>query len=285
LAAYGEFRVAAVRRGIALAHLALERTDSLAWWGLLQLTSGVGPSFIDFIYEECDGAETFGEALLRLHQSAFQGAPSVGARAATRLVENTLAIVDNLVIDPSELDQRGWGGWLLDQLNATALSGEAVRLFEMVGRAVAPEEGIHGFLSNLEPMGKDLAAEEAAGVRLMTISRSKGLTFNTTVVLAVEEGVIPLQRQGIDVAEERRLLYVAMTRATELCALTYAKRRTGPSARFGSSRVNAARNRCPLLASLPGQVGQVVDGPAFVEALETRLSEPGGLGVEQRQRS
>jgi superfamily I DNA/RNA helicase len=46
-------------------------------------------------------------------------------------------------------------------------------------------------LANLEPLGKDLAANEAEGVRMMTIGQSKGLTVNTAIVLAVEQGVMP----------------------------------------------------------------------------------------------
>jgi DNA helicase-2/ATP-dependent DNA helicase PcrA len=259
---------AEVRRGIALGHLALERTDSLAWWGLLELARGVGPTFIDHVYDQRAGRETFGDALLRLHHGGFGGAPGRGAEIAAKIIDETLAIIDELVVEAAALDERGWGGWLVDQLDSSALSVHAVQLFEMVGSAVSPDEGIHGLLANLEPLGKDLAANEADGVRMMTIGRSKGRTLNTAIVLGVEQGVIPLDKPDVDDAEERRLLYVAMTRATDMCVLTYAKQRTGPSARIGSPRVGRARNRSPLLAGLPGRVGQVTDGSAFVRALE-----------------
>ena len=62
-----------VRRGIALAHLALQRDDSLAWWALLELTLGIGPKFIDYIYDQVEHGETFATALLRLHRLGLPG--------------------------------------------------------------------------------------------------------------------------------------------------------------------------------------------------------------------
>jgi superfamily I DNA/RNA helicase len=170
------------------------------------------------------------------------------------------------------LDERNWGGWLLDRLDSAQLSPKAVRLLETVGTAVDPREGIHGFLANLEPLGKDIAANTTDAVRIMTMGQSKGLTVNTTIVLGVEEGIVPLTRPEVDPVEERRLLYVATTRATDVCLLTYAARRTGPSARFGASNVYASRSRSPLLASLPGEIGRPQNGPACVAALKAEAA-------------
>ncbi len=139
----------------------------------------------------------------------------------------------------------------------------------MVGKSIPATDGLASFLSQLEPVGRDLAAAEGRGVRVMTMNSSKGLTVNTSLVLGVEEGIVPLIRDGIDEAEERRLLYVAMTRATDMCVLTYAQRRTGPSARIGETNIGT-RNRSSFLAGLPGRVGEVENGTAWV----TRLLAP-----------
>jgi DNA helicase-2/ATP-dependent DNA helicase PcrA len=53
------------------------------------------------------------------------------------------------------------------------------------------------------------------GIQLMTIHAAKGLEFPTVIVIGMNEGVLPT-RQAInrgDVEEERRLAYVAITRA------------------------------------------------------------------------
>jgi DNA helicase-2/ATP-dependent DNA helicase PcrA len=64
-------------------------------------------------------------------------------------------------------------------------------------------------------------------VTLMTIHAAKGLEFSAVFLVGLEEGLLPHRRaveQG-DVAEERRLCYVAMTRARDLLYLSYAHSR------------------------------------------------------------
>ena len=66
-------------------------------------------------------------------------------------------------------------------------------------------------------------AKAASGaVRLMTLHASKGLEFPVVILAGVTEGELPLDRPGrrADVREERRLLFVGMTRAREELILT-----------------------------------------------------------------
>lgn len=151
----------------------------------------------------------------------------------------------------------------LDGLVGSELSEDARRLLELVGPHVPGSEGLTGLLNKLEPLGADLAAQESGGVRLMSMAKSKGLTVDTAVVLGVEENIVPFPRGHRD--EERRLLYVAMTRAREMCILTCAYRRTGPLARSGSGRTQVQRGRSPLLADL--SFGRPSDGPSFIDQL------------------
>lgn len=59
-------------------------------------------------------------------------------------------------------------------------------------------------------------------VTLMTMHGSKGLEFPVALVCGVRKGMVPLEFKGreTDVEEERRLLYVAMTRAEEELIMT-----------------------------------------------------------------
>ncbi len=72
--------------------------------------------------------------------------------------------------------------------------------------------------------------ETLPGVKLMTVHASKGLEFNTVFVTGLEHGLFPHERgerlTGADAEEERRLMYVAVTRAREKLYLTYASMRT-----------------------------------------------------------
>ena len=74
----------------------------------------------------------------------------------------------------------------------------------------------------------DVLLPRADRVRLMTIHAAKGLEFPVVFVAGCEDGYLPLRRSDndtVDMDEERRLLYVAMTRARDQLYLTYAHRR------------------------------------------------------------
>ena len=104
-----------------------------------------------------------------------------------------------------------------------------------------PEEAIEHLLED-SALGSDQdemkEKEELDAVRLMTIHSSKGLEFPYIFITGLEEGLFPHERlgdEGIDEEEERRLFYVALTRAKKKVFLSYAHIRTI----FGTQRVNA----------------------------------------------
>ncbi|WP_025270186.1 ATP-dependent helicase [Hippea sp. KM1] len=93
-----------------------------------------------------------------------------------------------------------------------------------------------GNLDSLEAFLEDLSLldysneleEQKESVRLMTIHASKGLEFNTVFIVGVEEGLFPnenLKRDEMDIEEERRLFYVAITRAKTNLFITHASAR------------------------------------------------------------
>jgi DNA helicase II / ATP-dependent DNA helicase PcrA len=66
-------------------------------------------------------------------------------------------------------------------------------------------------------------------VSLLTLHAAKGLEFPVVFVAGCEQGLIPFARDGEQIdnlEEERRLFYVAMTRAMDILCLTYAKKRS-----------------------------------------------------------
>lgn len=66
------------------------------------------------------------------------------------------------------------------------------------------------------------------GVKLMTMHQAKGLEFHTVFVIGVEEGILPHARSVLDLKEleeERRLFYVAITRARKKLYITHARYR------------------------------------------------------------
>jgi DNA helicase II / ATP-dependent DNA helicase PcrA len=73
----------------------------------------------------------------------------------------------------------------------------------------------------------DTFDSRADRIRLLTLHASKGLEFPVVFIIGCEEDIIPHRIQGArtDVEEERRLLYVGMTRAQKMLSLTHTKSR------------------------------------------------------------
>ncbi len=82
-----------------------------------------------------------------------------------------------------------------------------------------------GFLEEMALVRPE-SDDQKAAVNLMTIHSAKGLEFDVVYIVGVEQGILPLDRGGIcDVEEERRLMYVAMTRAKKLLYISHARER------------------------------------------------------------
>ncbi len=87
---------------------------------------------------------------------------------------------------------------------------------------------------------QDSLEKNENAVKLMTVHASKGLEFDYVFITGLEEDLFPHQRMNSvknkeDSEEERRLFYVALTRARKKVFLTYANTRTI----FGSAQVNS----------------------------------------------
>jgi superfamily I DNA/RNA helicase len=133
------------------------------------------------------------------------------------------------------LDACSLWDWCCDHLTADSAPAALLRRIEAANRTDAREaallldatdllEQIPAGLSVVEllswlasPREREQVAEPSAGaVTLSTIHGAKGLEWDGVVVMGLEDGHLPLIRRGeTDEAEERRLLYVAMTRAMD----------------------------------------------------------------------
>jgi DNA helicase-2/ATP-dependent DNA helicase PcrA len=109
--------------------------------------------------------------------------------------------------------------------NIQELSGVAA---ELVARD--PEAGIDAFLEQVSLLGEqDDYDEEESSVTLMTLHIAKGLEFPAVFIVGLEDGIFPHYRSMTDSAEleeERRLLYVGITRSQRRLYLCNAWGRT-----------------------------------------------------------
>ncbi len=126
------------------------------------------------------------------------------------------------------LDESGYTAmWQADRTAEAA--GRLENLSELV-RAMEEYETLGAFLEHVSlVMDNDAAADEPK-VTIMTIHAAKGLEFDTVFLAGWEEGIFPSQRAldegGLaSLEEERRLAYVAITRARRLATILHAANR------------------------------------------------------------
>jgi len=251
------------RRRMAMLRLLTQPEDSLAWATILRLTQGVGETFVESIYQQARAArKRFGETLLAGQETGFPDSPKAArsrAAAAISAAQEWLAIIKV----PRKTPDDGWGEWIvsLEPVDEVlpAFSDELAAIVVELDRVVEAGVDLSRFLNQIAPLGKDIAQAKQSGVRFMSMAGSKGLTVEGTIVIGCEQGLIP--RPDQDLSEERRLLYVAMTRARRFLYCTWARRRRGPTARSGAPNVGDRRTVAPFLDQGPVETQ---DGDRFI---------------------
>jgi DNA helicase-2/ATP-dependent DNA helicase PcrA len=126
------------------------------------------------------------------------------------------------------LEETGYNAMLAAD-RSTESAGRAENLSELA-RAMEEYETLGDFLEHVSLVMDNDRSEDEETVTIMTIHAAKGLEFDNVFCVGWEEGVFPSQR-AIDegglasLEEERRLAYVAITRARRACMIYHAANR------------------------------------------------------------
>lgn len=126
------------------------------------------------------------------------------------------------------LDESGYTAAL--QAEKTAESAGRLENLAELARAMEEYETLGDFLEHVSLVMDNDAADDAEKLTIMTIHAAKGLEFDHVFLVGWEEGVFPSQRAldegGLaSLEEERRLAYVAITRARRRCTILHAANR------------------------------------------------------------
>ena len=166
------------------------------------------------------------EELLHDAHIPFQGASLLERDAARRLLRRLERVSD---VDAEEAVRSAAldAGWLV-QLPDKLGEREVVRqtdLARLVSLASIFDGSAAEFVVDLRRRF-DSGADAAKGVHLLTLHRAKGLEFDAVFLPRLEEKELPSRqaRTPAEIAEERRLLYVGMTRAKQVLWLTWSSR-------------------------------------------------------------
>jgi DNA helicase II / ATP-dependent DNA helicase PcrA len=223
------------------------------------------------------------EAVTRIRGAARSGEGSEPA-------ETVRAILAGMGWTPEAPTTRGqtrdrWESWqaLVDQATEFAAAGG----------------GLDAFVDDLDRRAAEQHAPVAAGVTLATFHAAKGLEWDSVFLCGLQDGTMPITyaETPAEIEEERRLLYVGMTRARLDLALSWAQARNpggrgsrkpsrfldpllpdgarAPEPRLRRSKVASCRE-CgkPLMTGLEKKRGRCEDCPAsYDEALFERLRE------------
>jgi len=132
------------------------------------------------------------------------------------------------------IQKTGYLTYLKNSYEKDEAAERCANVDELVNAAVHAEsigmENISVFLESVALMQEQLTKQHDTGncVLLMTLHAAKGLEFDTVVLAGLEEGVLPTSRATHDpesLEEERRLLYVGITRARERLLFTRTRTR------------------------------------------------------------
>ncbi|GAA0731425.1 ATP-dependent helicase [Sphingomonas japonica] len=190
------------------------------------------------------------KAVAKVHQLArAQGVPLLSAAArildTDELTPQARRSLGNLVGDIARWRSMGetlphpeLARQLLDESGYTAMwqaeksaeaAGRLENLSELV-RAMEEYESLTAFLEHVSLVMDNDASADDPKVTIMTIHAAKGLEFDTVFLVGWEEGIFPSQRAldegGLaSLEEERRLAYVAITRARRRATIIHAANR------------------------------------------------------------
>ena len=124
---------------------------------------------------------------------------------------------------------------LLKEENSKEAENRLENLAEFIGMAIefeneSADNSLADFLDSIALFSDaDKGDDTTSAVTLMTIHSAKGLEFDVVFLVGMEEGLFPSKRsidEDSEVEEERRLYYVAITRARQKLYITHSTKRT-----------------------------------------------------------
>ena len=270
---------AEVKDALAYVRMALHPEDDISLLRVLNVPArGIGKTTVDALREIADREKLplwdAIESLMTNPASTRAVAPLRGFRElVVRLREayNTM--------EPAEflrflLEETGYMTMLKDRNTPDDVA--RLENLEELARAVAESqeagESFTDFLDAAALVSDADSYEDKPGVTLITLHSTKGLEFDHVFLSGLEDGICPHSRsiseeKGIE--EERRLVYVGMTRARQSLTLTRAVYRRI----FGNEQQMRASLPSRFLAEMPSELVDTVSG-SMAEIGESRRYEP-----------
>jgi DNA helicase-2/ATP-dependent DNA helicase PcrA len=257
---------------LSVLRLLADESDGLALRTLLMLgDNGIGRETCSRLYSlaVASGA-TFSETVRRVALEP-QLIPRVGSR-----LRNEIERIDEIVNQHRDrfggLADSAESGDLLPSLGALAeqiiertdVREDVIAFLESIVEEARPAnhiELLRVLSSSLEDEEQEL---DTAKVNIMTMHKAKGLTAKAVIIIAAEDEYLPGRQAESSEGDERRLLYVSLSRARHFLFVSYCERRTGQQRHTGRTSGQPRRTLTRFLRDAPIRP---VDGSRFVTRL------------------
>jgi DNA helicase-2/ATP-dependent DNA helicase PcrA len=270
---------AEVKDALAYVRLALHPEDDISLLRVLNVPPrGIGKTTMDALRETARADNTPLWDAINKFVSGESGGRAV---APLRAFQDLIAKLQEnyLKMNPPEflrsvLDDTGYMEMLKDRNTPDDVA--RIENLEELSRAIAESdesgEDFSDFLDAAALVSDADQFEDKPGVTLITLHSTKGLEFDHVFLTGMEEGICPHSRSFDDpkgIEEERRLVYVGMTRARKSLTLTRAVYRRI----FGNEQQLRASLPSRFLAEVPSELVDTVRG-SMAEIGQTRRYEP-----------
>ena len=270
---------AEVKDALAYVRLAMHPEDDISLLRILNVPPrGIGKTTVDSLRET---ARNDGTPLWNAIEKTVSGGVTARAVAPLRAFLELVGKLKEALSTkgPAEflhvvLEESGYMDMLKDRNTAEDVARK--ENLEELARAVAESmeagESFTDFLDGASLVSDADQYDGKPGVTLITLHSTKGLEFDHVFLTGMEEGLCPHSRsinedKGIE--EERRLVYVGMTRARKSLTLTRAVYRRV----FGNELQLRASEPSRFLSEIPGELVETVRG-SLAEIGEKRRYEP-----------
>jgi DNA helicase-2/ATP-dependent DNA helicase PcrA len=270
---------AEVKDALAYVRLAMHPEDDISLLRVLNVPPrGIGKTTVDTLRETARVDETsLWDAIVKFVSGASAGRAVTPLRTfqdIIRKLQDALASKEPAEFLRAVLEESGYLEMLKDRNTPEDVA--RIENLEELTRAVAESmeagETFTDFLDAAALVSDADQYEGKPGVTLITLHSTKGLEFDHVFLTGMEEGICPHSRsineeKGIE--EERRLVYVGMTRARQSLTLTRAVYRRI----FGNEQQLRASLPSRFLTEIPSELVDTVRG-SMAEIGETRRYEP-----------
>lgn len=239
------------RHFLCLLRLLVNTSDHLAWRTLLNIRrNAIGKQALSNLYDLArNNGQSFYEVI------AYVCADPNIMRYGGANIKKEFESINNIIRDIDGDDLSDLAEFIEEfanrQIENDDLRSKILRIFlRVLKNSEINDLGqlLRTISVSLENNEQDM---ETGSINIMTMHQAKGLSADVTFIAAAEDEYIPGRAIGNEIGDERRLLYVSLTRARHFLYITHCQKRTGRQSHSGRTSGATRRTLTQFLSGGP----------------------------------